>query len=140
MDVSAGTGIALATVSKFTSAKEHVQRWPNAEHWDALSGFFRVAPHVLLKPDEALRAGRPPDTGIPASAQWPSPTDDVGVNSALPLLARSVDVADPTLFRKLLAYWSAMEPAQHAELVRVAWEMSNPGASAPTPSVGFKRG
>ncbi len=141
-DVAGAVGIDKATLSKFTSTKEHIQRWPNADHWDALADYFSVEPYVLLRPDVALSGRddrRPADTG---GAQTLDSAHTAQLRAASPSSSEGgsslVKHPDSELLAALLAYWDDISPEARLELVGHGMRLRK--AAPPAATVGFMRG
>lgn len=140
------TGISDATLSKFTTSKEHLQRWPTDKHFDALSQFFGVEPYVLLRPSEALGQstdrGRIPDTKPERRRSVVDNPGDIVVTSSSPVSAEggSALLHHPNreLLAALLAYWDELSPEARLELVGHGLRLRSSSTSAAS-TVGFKR-
>jgi transcriptional regulator with XRE-family HTH domain len=140
VDLTQATGLSSATVTKLRNG----ERGASFEVLEMLRSAFGVTPAELFDPDRALA-----QIGLARAEVTPSsnrhvndtlahtPGDPAHSDSSLAL--KESDLPNGPLFRKLRGYWEAMEPAQHAQLVRLAWELSSP-AGEDRQAVGFKRG
>lgn len=113
---------------------EHAKVWMGKEVREQIAKRLKIKPEEL---GEAFNkyAERPYMRRKADPRNLLDDTHEVGGDSYSPysgVTKGAEAVADAALFRKLMGYWAAMEPAQRQELVSTAWRMSSPDTGGAT--------